>query len=180
MNEQQSSSQRHATRAPVDRPVRLQFDDTLEVVEAACRNISIGGMFIRSTHCRPAGSLVRFELDVDDGSAIRGLAEVVWMRSREGGPGHEAGMGVKFRFLEQRDRQQIFKLVSQHIKDRLATRQPFADSGLSAPAPTGAEPPPTVRPPQRPGLPVSPAAEELAPVSAPASPATSEGSDSTP
>lgn len=110
---------RTATRAPVHKPVKLQFDDTMEVVEGICQNVSIGGMYVIGETRRPEGSLVRFELLIDDTSSIRGLAEVVW--SRAGGDG---GMGLKFRFLEQRDRQSIFKLVSRHIKERLAQKHP--------------------------------------------------------
>ncbi|MEL7061798.1 MAG: PilZ domain-containing protein, partial [Acidobacteriota bacterium] len=111
---------RAATRAPIDRPIRLQFDDSVESIEARAENLSIGGTFVTGVdEARPAGALVRFELLLDDAS-IRGLAEVVWARGRVDQPG--ASLGLKFRFLEQRDRQQIFKLVSQHIKERLAKR----------------------------------------------------------
>lgn len=120
----ETTPQRGATRAPVKKPVRLQFDDAIDIVEARCHNVSIGGMFVHSKEGRPVGSLVRFELMLDDDLSIRGLAEVVWMRAQDHGPERVAGMGLKFRFLEQRDRQLIFKLVSQHIKERLAARHP--------------------------------------------------------
>ncbi len=133
------SHRRSATRAPVGRPIKLQFDDSMDVIEGVCRNISIGGMFISYEDARPAGSLVRFELEMDDENAIRGLGEVVWMKSRSEFGGPESGFGLKFRFLEQRDRQLIFKLVSQHIKERLSKRDPEtgeAEPRETAPAPT--------------------------------------------
>ena len=116
------SVQRAATRAPLGRPIRLQADDSMEVIEGVCINISIGGMFIRSTEIRPQGSLLRFELPLDDGASVRGLGEVVWMRPKSAGPGSDPGIGIKFRFLEQRDRQLIYKLVSQYIKERLSKK----------------------------------------------------------
>ncbi|MEM9555744.1 MAG: PilZ domain-containing protein [Acidobacteriota bacterium] len=126
----QHSPPRAATRAPVDLSVRLQFDDSMEIVDAHCNNISIGGMFVDQVGVsRPSGTLVRFELQIAAESSIRGLSEVVWMRPRDGG-----AMGLKFRFLEQRDRQQIFKLVSQHIKERLAQRHPSLDEREDAAA----------------------------------------------
>jgi len=115
---------RTATRAPVEKLVKLQFDDSLDLFEGTCVNISIGGMFVTSKEMRPKGSLVRFEIVLDEQRSIRGLGEVVWMRSREGGGEKQNGIGVKFRFLEQRERQLIFKLVSQHIKDRLTQQAP--------------------------------------------------------
>jgi hypothetical protein len=119
------SPQRSATRAAIDAAVRMQFDDSLEVVEGRCYNISIGGMFLDSDSLRPKGSLVRFELLLEDGISVRGLGEVVWAQD-SAIPGRRAGLGLKFRFLEQRDRQAIFKLVSQHIKEKLAQRPPMA------------------------------------------------------
>lgn len=110
------NSQRSATRAPVDKPIRLQFDDSLEVDEGHCINISIGGLYVHTGEPRPAGTLVRFELELDDEQSIRGLGEVAWQQRTDA---QGKGVGIKFRFLEQRDRQMIFKLVSQHIKARL-------------------------------------------------------------
>ncbi len=108
----------------------------MEVAEGICQNISIGGMLVLTDNPRPQGSLVRFDLEIDNEANIRGLGEVVWMRSQAAGPGQESGMGIKFRFLEQRDRQVIFKLVSEHIKQRLSQKHP----GTEAPAlPSAAE-----------------------------------------
>lgn len=122
---EEASPQRGATRAPIRKPVRLRFDDAIDdLVEGTCHDVSIGGMFVHSSEGRQVGSLVRFELLLGEESSIRGLAEVVWMRAQDHGPERVAGMGLKFRFLEQRDRQLIFKLVSQHIKERLAARHP--------------------------------------------------------
>ena len=121
---QDETRRRSATRAPIGRTIKLQFDDSMDLIEGHCRNVSIGGMYIVFDHARPPGSLVRFELDLGDNNAIRGLGEVVWMRPKRDHSGPEAGFGLKFRFLEQRDRQLIFKLVSQHIKERLSKREP--------------------------------------------------------
>jgi len=140
---QQDTPQRSATRAPVEKPIKLQFDDSMEVAEGVCRNVSIGGMFIQVAETRPQGSLVRFELALGDDAAIRGLGEVVWMRARDAGD-RQAGIGIKFRFLEQRDRQLIFKLVSQHIRERLTKKKP---EGLEAAPPERPTEPPMVPPP---------------------------------
>lgn len=129
-----ASPQRTATRAPVGKPIKLQFDGVADIIEGNCRNISIGGMFIEVDAVPSQGSLVRFELTLDEENAIRGLSEVVWARPKSFGPGHESGIGIKFRFLEQRDRQLIFKLVSQYIKERLASRPPMTADPMPPPA----------------------------------------------
>ncbi len=123
MSNDESQPQRSATRAPVDRPVRLLFDDSLEPEVGLCGDISIGGMFVLTEAGRPAGSLARFELMLPEQRVVRGLGEVVWSRSAPERV-EKSAMGIRFRFLEQRDRQMIFKLVSQHIKDRLASKRP--------------------------------------------------------
>ncbi len=179
--DQDTTAQRSATRAPVGKPIKLQFDDSMDVVEGLCENVSIGGMFIQVGNTRPQGSLVRFELQLDDSTAVRGLGEVVWMRAKSAGAGRSAGIGIKFRFLEQRDRQLIFKLVSQHIKDRLANRQSQGNAGsrtapppaaTSVPAlPPAASPPPPAASPPPPA--VAPAA--TLPPSRPAAPLLASG-----
>ncbi len=188
------SPQRNATRAAIEAAVRMQFDDSLDVVDGRCYNISIGGMFLESDAIRPQGSLVRFELLLEEGVAVRGLGEVVWAQDTAI-PGRRAGLGLKFRFLEQRDRQAIFKLVSQHIKEKLAQRPPMGgeppvpdnplarqrrapllgEGVLPEPAPALVPPPPpapfppAVAPAERPSRPV-PIISAGAPIPAPRPP----------
>jgi Tfp pilus assembly protein PilZ len=175
---QEATPQRSATRAPVEKPIKLQFDDSMEVVEGLCRNVSIGGMFIQVAETRPQGSLVRFELALGDDAAIRGLGEVVWMRARDAGD-RQAGIGIKFRFLEQRDRQLIFKLVSQHIKERLARKKPeepeaaAAKPAGAAPAGPPSEPPAPVQSPRPQPPPAQPPPAQPPPVQ-PSPPRTAE------
>jgi len=170
---QEDTPQRTATRAPVNKPVRLQFDDSMDVVEGHCVNVSIGGMYIQLQASRPQGSLVRFELLIDEEHSIRGLGEVVWMRPSGAGLRREPGVGIKFRFLEQRDRQQIFKLVSQYIKDRLSQRpamtsppiedapEPVPEDGMIFRPPDDSSPEPLPVPPPAVESPSLPAAEDL-------------------
>ncbi len=172
---QDGSHRRSATRAPVGRPIKLQFDDSMDLIEGLCRNISIGGMFISFDDSRPAGSLVRFELELEDESAIRGLGEVVWMKAKNEFGGPESGFGLKFRFLEQRDRQLIFKLVSQHIKERLSKREPEAGEGgvedtqpeALSPEALGVAVPPDPPAPEPPAEPVVPPEPLVPPAPAP-------------
>ncbi len=164
------SPQRHATRAPVERRVRLQFEKSQAVTEGECRNISIGGMFVVGACAGAAGETARFELGLEDGSAIRGLADVMWIRATDGGPGKEMGFGLKFKFLEQRDRQLIFKLVSRHIKDRLASRHPAPVQEVSPSAGDMVIPPVVARPP----VPQPAAPQPAAPQPAAPQPAASD------
>lgn len=87
----------------------------MDVDQGVCENLSIGGMHVFTEAPRPQGSLVRFEIEMEEGTTIRGLGEVIWMRPQTAVPSREAGMGIKFRFLEQRDRQLIFKLDRKSV-----------------------------------------------------------------
>ncbi len=87
-------TRRTATRAPIDKPVELQFDDAVEIFTGNCGNISIGGMFVALPNPRPPGALVRFALLIDPGASVCGLGEVVWMRATKIGPGRDAGMVI--------------------------------------------------------------------------------------
>lgn len=150
--------------------VKLQFDDSVDAVDGVCHNVSIGGMHVVADNPRPQGSLVRFELAIDEAISIRGLGEVVWMRSGSAGPGRDAGMGVKFRFLEQRDRQTIFKLVSEHIKKRLEQKHPGSETpeeDEAAPAAAAFRPPASAEP-EAPPAPRTPVVAEPTPAFAPA------------
>ena len=167
------SVQRAATRAPLGIPIRLQGDDSMDVLEGVCKNISIGGMFIQIDEARPQGSLLRFELPLDDGASVRGLGEVVWMRPKSAGPGVEAGIGIKFRFLEQQDRQLIFKLVSQYIKERLAKQ---GEARAQTPPPAVTSPDVVFRPPDpEPEAAATPRAEQPPVAAAPSTEGRLEG-----
>ncbi|MEM6796057.1 MAG: PilZ domain-containing protein, partial [Acidobacteriota bacterium] len=149
------SAQRHATRAPVDLPVRLRADGEETLLEGRCNNVSIGGMFVETDAFCEAGQQMQFELQINEEQSIEGRAEVIWRQ--QGDLRRRPGVGFRFRYLEQRDRQAIFKLVSRHIKDRLAARQPRADDAVDPRA--AGEPSPMLSAPEV----VSLAAEDAAP-----------------
>ncbi len=121
---EERSPERSATRAPLGQPVRLQYDDAGEPVEGLCVNVSIGGMFVRVDELCRQGGLIRFDLSVGDGEAVRGLGEAIWREEPNSAYQERAGLGIKFRYLESGDRQKILRLVSQHIKERLVARHP--------------------------------------------------------
>ena len=105
--------QRSSTRTRVGKTIELRFDDSIDVVKGWCEDVSIGGMFIQLQDTRSRGSLVRFELQMDDDTALCGLGEVVWNRDTAAGPGREAGIGIKFRVLDDNDRRLIRGIVSK-------------------------------------------------------------------
>jgi hypothetical protein len=147
------SKSRKDERALVSLTARYRSPTTFEYVEEECYDVSVGGMFIRSTTPAPAGTLIKLECDgaVAPGK-IRGVARVVWLRrgNGEGGPG---GMGVKFVKLEPGSRDLIRRIVQQAGQER-----PPEVSASLPPQPRPTDPPrrsdPTLR-----GMPPAPAGE---------------------
>lgn len=114
---------RRNPRAQVSLVARYRSPTAFEYVEEECHDLSLGGMFIRSSAPAPAGTLIKLECDIGEGSTmIRGVARVVWLRDSAGN-GQPAGMGVKFIKLEAGGRDAI-----KGILDQLATGKRDVDA----------------------------------------------------
>ena len=84
-------------RLTIERPVRLQIAGHVEVL-AVTANLSPGGLFVKESMPPPVGTRVRFVVDLDD-RAIRGYAEVSWIRARFAGADRPRGMGLRFVYI---------------------------------------------------------------------------------
>ena len=85
----------------------------LDLREAECRDLSLGGMFVATARPSPRGGLIRFECESNaEGESFRGTARVVWQRSKPD-PRGPAGMGVRFVHLEPASRESLSKLVAR-------------------------------------------------------------------
>ncbi len=101
---------------PIDTLVRIRFADQEEFVDVVAANISRTGMFVRTQQPHPAGSFLRFELILgDDASSIKGAGEVVWVRQGELFAVLPAGMGIRFRRLDQDSLDIIAHAIEPHI-----------------------------------------------------------------
>ncbi|HEX4954007.1 MAG TPA: PilZ domain-containing protein [Thermoanaerobaculia bacterium] len=103
---------REWARAPLEYPVRLYFGEA-EVVEARTINLSAGGFFVPMRPVKPVGTLLRFELELPDQVAVAGFGEVVWLRVRAESGHRPAGLGVRYRYLEDPAREAIRSVVAR-------------------------------------------------------------------
>ncbi len=142
-------------------PVRLQFDALEEPQDGYTANISTGGMFIPGKNPRPVGTLLRFELRLDEEEPIKGVGEVVWIRPRSQGPEAPSGMGIQFGHIDESNRDRLERAVLQALVE-------VGDAESSGP-PTEPASERTV-PPRRP----LPAAETALPPQIPAAPGSSD------
>ena len=100
-------------RVPFERTIILKFEQFSGFIKEYSANISMGGMFVRTTQLREPGSVFEFAFKLsDDYNLIQGVGEVVWVREEP-----EPGMGIRFLELDWESRKLIFRLVDQYIQD---------------------------------------------------------------
>ncbi len=111
-----------------------------QFLEQHARDISEGGMFLRSQAPPPPGTRLRFAIRLADGfPLIQGEGEVVWRRERREGPFDPPGMGVRFLSLEEQGRELVRRLVEER------RRMLESGDGTSGEAGSRAEPAPAGR-----------------------------------
>jgi uncharacterized protein (TIGR02266 family) len=107
---------RKDTRAPVSLKVRFKSATVDEFIEHYSRDVSNGGIFIKSSQPLAIGTLLKFQFQLQDESAlIRGVGRVVWTRAPEAAQADQpAGMGVKFIKIDDESRAMVARVVDTH------------------------------------------------------------------
>ncbi|MCX7808337.1 MAG: TIGR02266 family protein, partial [Deltaproteobacteria bacterium] len=103
-------------RAPVSLKVKYKSATLEEFVEQYSRDISLGGIFIKSKQPMPVGTLLKFELQLkDESKLIQGVGRVVWKRdpSEATSEDRPAGMGIKFIKMDPESRKLVEQIVAQ-------------------------------------------------------------------
>ncbi|MBI2895448.1 MAG: TIGR02266 family protein [Deltaproteobacteria bacterium] len=113
-----ASDRRLDERVPTQVRVRLKYPDVETFLERYATNISHGGIFIQTQRTKPAGTLIRFEFQLQDASpVIRGEGRVSWVVPYDPAHAERAyGMGVKFTKLDGRSKTYIDRVVAQKLK----------------------------------------------------------------
>jgi len=103
-------------RAPVSLKVRFKSATVDEFIEHYSKDVSRGGIFIKSSQPMPVGTLLKFQFQLKDESAlIRGVGRVVWTRAEEdAGDDQPAGMGIKFIKMDNESRVTVERIVDSH------------------------------------------------------------------
>jgi uncharacterized protein (TIGR02266 family) len=114
--EPSGGDRRSNRRVPFEGEVRLRFDDLRDFVTEYAGNLSIGGMFVKTSSPRSPGTRFGFELNAEeDLTLVRGVGQVVWTRG-ESGPAGPAGMGVRFVEVDPAGRELIFRIIDRYIQ----------------------------------------------------------------
>lgn len=102
-------------RIELERPIAIRYGRFDEFVEEMSKNLSLGGMFIRTRAPHPPGSAFEFQLQLgEDFTLVEGRAEVIWTRRRSEGADRPAGMGIRFLELDPASRNVLRRLIEQH------------------------------------------------------------------
>ena len=91
------ANRRSHPRIPVERAVQIQIAGRVDAM-AVTANVSAGGLFVKMPDPPPVGTRVKFALDLG-ARAVRGHAEVAWIRLRRLDRDGPRGMGLRIVFL---------------------------------------------------------------------------------
>ncbi|WP_433926043.1 TIGR02266 family protein [Sorangium cellulosum] len=93
--------------------VRYKSATVDEFIEHHSHDVSRGGIFIKTPSPFPAGTLLKFEIRLQDEQAvIAGVGRVVWKREpAQASDVHPSGMGVKFIKIDEKSKAVITRLV---------------------------------------------------------------------
>ena len=129
---QRADQQARDLRVAVSVPVKVRYESILDFHGTQSVNISRSGMFLSCADPRPVGTIVDFELALADGlSLLRGKGEVVRVTS-----GPVAGMGVRFRELDQEARRFLDRIVQVNEEEGRspAVSLDFANAPAASPS----------------------------------------------
>jgi c-di-GMP-binding flagellar brake protein YcgR len=106
---------REHERASVSIPVQYKVGSFGDLVEDATSDLSMGGMFLRTTAERAVGDEIRFQIITEkEGGLIEGTARVV--RVVPGTDGEPGGIGLEFTELVEPNRSMMEVLVKMHAE----------------------------------------------------------------
>ncbi len=123
-------SRRHP-RVEANLVMRAKYFDVDEFVSQFAVNLSSGGMFIKSRKLYPKGTILSFEIQLQDGSRmLRGKGTVVWSRDASNTEGKPAGMGIKFNAMDKSSKSLLKKILASKAKQDIIDKQPKPNNEL--------------------------------------------------
>ena len=109
-------NERRDQRVPLGIKIRYKSATVSEFLEQHSRDVSKGGVFIRTDRPMPAGTLIKFDFRLsDERSLIQGVGRVVWRRDEPIDDNQPAGMGIKFIKLDESSRQNLDHILKERV-----------------------------------------------------------------
>jgi uncharacterized protein (TIGR02266 family) len=93
--------------------VRLRYTDVASFCEKFAPNVTRGGIFLASREPRPVGSVLRFEVCLQDGTAVlAGEGKVTWVKEwNPAEPAKAHGMGVQFLSIAEASKANLDRIL---------------------------------------------------------------------
>ncbi len=114
---------REFLRVPLSMKVHCEYNG--KTSERYLTVLGEGGLFVSTTEPAPKGTILMLEgLPVGGGEPFRVKGEVVWSNVK--GPEEQHGMGVKFIDLSQDQKERIYTLVDDTVRQGLLERRRYA------------------------------------------------------
>ncbi|HEX5655900.1 MAG TPA: TIGR02266 family protein [Polyangiales bacterium] len=106
-------------RAPVSLKVRFKSATVDEFIEHYSKDVSRGGIYIKSSNPMAVGTLLKFQFQLKDESAlIKGVGRVVWTRAEvDATTDSPAGMGIKFIKMDNDSRAIVERIIDTNAPD---------------------------------------------------------------
>jgi len=105
---------RNSPRAPIE--LKVEYRKVNSFFADYTKNISKGGTFIKTKKPLPIGTQFLFKLSVPHrGAPFELLGEVAWSRT----DGEEPGMGIRFVYTTDAQREEFEGIVEQMMRDSL-------------------------------------------------------------
>lgn len=115
-----SGNKRRYVRTPLSLLVQYRFNTFDDFLAEYSKDISPGGMFIRTNEPREEGSMIYLQFSLKDGSKlIEGLGRVVRV-NRPGDPDRTPGMGIEFVNFDD----ESMALIQEICDSKAAQRHP--------------------------------------------------------
>ena len=100
---------RKSQRRVVSVKVRFKSSTLDDFIIEHCRDVSEGGVFLRSQEPLPVGTLLKFQLLLaDDTAVIEGVGRVIWKREDE-----DPGMGIKFIKMDEGSQARLQEILEK-------------------------------------------------------------------
>ena len=117
MSESQTAKSREP-RISFAAEVEIRFEDFDDFVTEYSRDLSLNGMFLKTTRPHPPGSSFQFEFQVAGGQPlIRGVGEVVWVREPNEARQVPPGMGVRFISIDSNGQKLLRWLIERNLAE---------------------------------------------------------------
>ena len=104
-------------RVPLETTVGLTFAQCDDYFVESSANISQSGIFIKTGAPTMPGSVVMFEIWLEEFfKIVQGVGKVVWVRGVAEGPERPPGMGVRYLKIDRSSREMIQRVVNERLQ----------------------------------------------------------------